>query len=67
PGIPGKILDKIINPFFSTKPPGQGTGLGLSISHGLIEAHGGKLRFESVKGEYTMVIVDLPVERGERE
>ncbi|MCP4688276.1 MAG: PAS domain-containing protein, partial [Desulfobacterales bacterium] len=67
PGIPGKILDKIINPFFSTKPPGQGTGLGLSISHGLIEAHGGKLRFESVEGEYTRVIVDLPVERGKRE
>ncbi|MCP4693093.1 MAG: response regulator [Desulfobacterales bacterium] len=63
PGIPGKILDKITNPFFSTKPPGQGTGLGLSISHGVIEAHGGKLRFESKEGEYTKAIVDLPLEK----
>ncbi|MCP4693767.1 MAG: PAS domain S-box protein [Desulfobacterales bacterium] len=62
PGIPEKILDKIINPFFSTKPRGRGTGLGLSISHGIVEAHGGKLWFESVEGEYTKAIVDLPGE-----
>ncbi|MCP4688849.1 MAG: hypothetical protein GY859_12415 [Desulfobacterales bacterium] len=53
---------KIINPFFSTKPPGRGTGLGLSISRGIIEAHGGKLRFETEEGEYTRAIVDLPAE-----
>ena len=59
-GIPKDILNKICDPFFSTKPPGNGTGLGLSISHGIIKNHGGKLLFESVKGEYTKVMVDLP-------
>lgn len=62
PGIPENILGKIINPFFSTKPSGQGAGLGLSISHGIIEAHGGSPRFESVEGEYTKAIVELPAE-----
>ena len=60
-GIPKNILNKICDPFFSTKPPGNGTGLGLSISHGIINNHGGKLLFESVEGEYTKVMVDLPV------
>jgi len=60
-GIPKNILNKICDPFFSTKPQGNGTGLGLSISHGIIYNHGGKLLFESVEGEYTKVMVDLPV------
>ncbi len=60
-GIPEDIMDKICNPFFSTKPRGEGTGLGLSISHGIIKSHGGRLTFQSVLGEYTRVIVDLPV------
>ena len=60
-GIPKNVLNKICDPFFSTKPPGNGTGLGLSISHGLIYNQGGKLLFESVEGEYTKVMVDLPV------
>ena len=59
-GIPKKILNKVCDPFFSTKPAGNGTGLGLSISHGIIKNHGGKLLFESVEGEYTKVMVDLP-------
>ncbi|MBW2640513.1 MAG: PAS domain-containing protein, partial [Deltaproteobacteria bacterium] len=59
-GIPKKILNKVCDPFFSTKPPGNGTGLGLSISHNIIKNHGGKLLFESVEGEYTKVMVDLP-------
>jgi PAS domain S-box-containing protein len=59
-GISAQILDKICNPFFSTKPRGEGTGLGLSISHGIVKNHGGRLRFESVEGEYTKVIADLP-------
>ena len=59
-GIPKKILNKVCDPFFSTKPPGNGTGLGLSISHSIIQNHGGKLLFESVEGEYTKVMVDLP-------
>jgi two-component system, cell cycle sensor histidine kinase and response regulator CckA len=59
-GIPKNILNKVCDPFFSTKPPGSGTGLGLSISHNIIKNHGGKLLFESVEGEYTKVMVDLP-------
>ena len=61
PGIPKNILNKICDPFFSTKPPGKGTGLGLSISHGIINNHEGRLLFETVEGKYTKVIVDLPV------
>ena len=63
-GMSPHILDKIIGPFFSTKPQGEGTGLGLSISHGIIKAHGGRLRFESMEGEYTRAIVDIPVDNG---
>lgn len=59
-GIPGDILDKVMNPFFSTKPRGKGTGLGLSISHGIIADHGGKLSVESVEGSFTRVLVQLP-------
>ena len=59
-GIPSAILDKIYNPFFSTKPSGIGTGLGLTISHGIITDHGGKLVLESKHGEYTKVAVLLP-------
>ena len=60
-GIPSDILDKTVEPFFSTKPSGQGTGLGLSISQGIIKEHGGKLSLESKEGKYTRVIIDLPV------
>jgi len=63
-GISADILDKIIEPFFSTIPQGEGTGLGLSISHGIIKGHRGRLQFESVEGEYTKVIVDIPVDSG---
>ncbi|MBW2569382.1 MAG: PAS domain-containing protein [Deltaproteobacteria bacterium] len=63
-GISADIMDKISDPFFSTKPHGKGTGLGLSISHGIIKNHDGKLRFESVEGEYTRVMVDIPVCNG---
>ena len=59
-GIPSSIINKIYNPFFSTKPSGVGTGLGLAISHGIIADHGGKLIFESNYGEYTKVAVLLP-------
>jgi PAS domain S-box-containing protein len=59
-GIAPGILDKICDPFFSDKPPGQGTGLGLSISQSIIRAHGGELHFDSIENEYTQVIVKLP-------
>ena len=60
-GIPGHIIDKVMNPFFSTKPRGKGTGLGLSISHGIINDHGGKMYIESKEGKFANVIVELPL------
>ena len=65
PGIPAAVLDKIYNPFFSTKPSGKGTGLGLAISHGIITDHGGKLQFESTEDEYTKVLILFPALTGD--
>jgi len=59
-GIPQKILDKIFQPFFTTKPTGQGTGLGLSLSYDIIKAHGGELKVETKEGEWAMFIVKMP-------
>ncbi len=61
PGIPQKILDKIFQPFFTTKPTGQGTGLGLSLSYDIVKAHGGEIRVESKEGEGSEFIIQLPV------
>ncbi|MBW2482179.1 MAG: PAS domain S-box protein, partial [Deltaproteobacteria bacterium] len=58
-GIPAAIIDKVMNPFFSTKTEGKRTGLGLSISHGIIEEHGGRLSIESEEGRYTKVVMEL--------
>jgi signal transduction histidine kinase len=60
-GIPQKILDKIFQPFFTTKPTGQGTGLGLSLSYDIVKAHGGELKVETKENEGTEFIVNLPV------
>jgi PAS domain S-box-containing protein len=60
-GIPAQIIDKVINPFFTTKPAGQGTGLGLAISHGIITDHDGKLIIESIEGQYTRVTTRFPL------
>ncbi|QDL09747.1 serine/threonine protein kinase [Brasilonema octagenarum UFV-E1] len=60
-GIPQKALDKIFNPFFTTKPPGEGTGLGLSITHDIIvQQHQGNIRVETEMGSYTKFIITLP-------
>jgi signal transduction histidine kinase len=59
-GIPQKIVEKIFQPFFTTKPTGQGTGLGLSMSYDIIKAHGGEIRVESEEGKGTEFIVELP-------
>ena len=61
-GIPADLINKIKNPFFTTKPKGKGTGLGLSISHGIVTSHNGQLYFESMEGEYTKTIIELPAE-----
>ena len=50
-GIPQKVLDKIFQPFFTTKPTGQGTGLGLSLSYDIVKAHGGEMKVETKEGE----------------
>jgi len=60
PGIPAELLDKIFQPFFTTKPAGQGTGLGLSLSYDIIKAHGGEIRIESSKGEGCLFTIVLP-------
>jgi signal transduction histidine kinase len=60
-GIPQKIVDKIFQPFFTTKPTGQGTGLGLSLAYDIIKVHGGTLKVESKEGEGSEFIIQLPV------
>jgi two-component system NtrC family sensor kinase len=60
-GIPQKILDKIFQPFFTTKPAGQGTGLGLSLSYDIVKAHGGELKVEAKEGEGSVFTVSIPV------
>lgn len=59
-GIPPQIMDKIFDPFFSTKEPGKGTGLGLSTAHSIIKTHGGFIRVESEPGKGSMFKVYLP-------
>jgi signal transduction histidine kinase len=59
-GIPQKVLEKIFQPFFTTKPTGQGTGLGLSMSYDIIRAHGGEIKVATKEGEFTEFIVELP-------
>jgi signal transduction histidine kinase len=59
-GIPPKVLDKIFQPFFTTKPTEQGTGLGLSLSYDIIKAHGGELKVQTKEGEGAEFIIQLP-------
>ena len=59
-GIPQKIVDKIYQPFFTTKPTGQGTGLGLSLSYDIIKAHGGEIKVETKEWEGSEFIIQLP-------
>jgi signal transduction histidine kinase len=60
PGIPQRVLDKIFQPFFTTKPAGQGTGLGLSLSYDIIKAHGGEIKVVTKEGEGSEFIIQLP-------
>jgi len=59
-GIPAENMDKIFNPFFTTREVGKGTGLGLSICHGIITSHDGTIEVESKQGEGTSIIIRLP-------
>ncbi len=59
-GIPEKVLYKIFQPFFTTKPTGQGTGLGLSLSYDIIKAYGGDIKVETKEGVFTESVVELP-------
>ena len=61
-GIPQNVLDKIFQPFFTTKPTGHGTGLGLSMSYDIIKAHGGELQVETKIGEGATFIIQLPLQ-----
>jgi len=59
-GIPQKVLDKIFQPFFTTKPTGEGTGLGLSLSYDIVKAHSGEIKVETKEGEGSEFIIQLP-------
>ena len=60
-GIPLKVIDKIFQPFFTTKPTGHGTGLGLSLSYDIVKAHGGELKVETKENEGSTFLIHLPV------
>jgi signal transduction histidine kinase len=60
-GIPQKAIDKIFQPFYTTKPTGQGTGLGLSLSYDIVKAHGGEMKVESKEGQGATFTITLPV------
>lgn len=60
--IPSKLVDKIFQPFFTTKPPGEGTGLGLSLSYDIVKAHGGEIKVEASEGNGSKFIIQLPAD-----
>ncbi len=60
-GIPKKVLDKIFQPFFTTKPTGQGTGLGLSMSYDIVKAHGGELKVNTDQNKGAKFTIVLPM------
>ncbi|MBZ5859593.1 sensor histidine kinase [Flavihumibacter profundi] len=60
-GISKKVMDKIFQPFFTTKPTGQGTGLGLSLSYDIVKAHSGEIKVNTKEGEGTEFVIQLPV------
>ena len=61
-GIPATLVEKVFNPFFTTKPTDQGTGLGLAMSSDIVQKHGGSISVDSEEGEFTEMKVDIPVD-----
>jgi signal transduction histidine kinase len=61
-GIPQKVVDKVFQPFFTTKPTGQGTGLGLSLSYDIIKAQNGEIKVETKEGKGAEFIIELPIQ-----
>jgi two-component system NtrC family sensor kinase len=62
-GIPTEDIDRIFDPFFTSKEVGQGTGLGLAVSYGIIDRHGGTISVESTLGEGTVFNITLPIDQ----
>ena len=60
-GMPQEVVDKIFNPFFTTKPTDRGNGLGLAISSDIVRQHGGTIRVDSEQGSHTEMIIDIPL------
>ncbi len=60
-GMPDHIKEKVFNPFFTTKPTYEGTGLGLALSNDIIREHGGTIQVETAEGEFTEMIIELPL------
>tara|TARA_R110002167_G_scaffold45295_1_gene136089 strand:- start:975 stop:4631 length:3657 start_codon:yes stop_codon:yes gene_type:complete len=60
-GVPKEVMDKIFQPFFTTKPSGEGTGLGLSLSYDIVQVHGGELTVKTKQGEGTTFTIALPM------
>ncbi len=60
-GISQNMVDKIFQPFFTTKPTGQGTGLGLSLAYDIIKAHGGEIKVNTIEGEGAEFTIQLPL------
>ena len=63
-GIPQKNLEKIFQPFFTTKPTGQGTGLGLSLAYDIVKTQGGEIKVETTEGKGSEFIIQLPAKEG---
>ena len=61
-GMPPEVVEKIFNPFFTTKPTGEGTGLGLAMSSDIVREHGGAIRVKTEPGEFTEMIISAPPE-----